>query len=461
MDTRKKWSIIKQVKGLGIGNACIVFMVGSLVAIWFMVVEKEIQRTNQELAPAYYEALHLKNELLEISIAETGAVQNSNIEQRVTALNNSQLASIKLTIHPQEISTGIDQLNALTDELEVLLEEQQSKSAKLISIALWMVIGGTFFATSLNLILGRLIGKSIQRSMSNLINRLSRSSGELDTSAIQVSDSNQHLAESNSLQASNIEEAASSIEEMTAQISTNADFVQSTETAMQQAGNKVDSGVITVEKLKEVIQKINQSSENSTKVLHTIEAIAFQTNLLALNAAVEAARAGDAGKGFAVVAEEVRNLAQRSAEAVKRTADFIYSSQQYSSEGATAAEEAVENLHSIKSSSEKMKNLMGELNHSSKEQTIAVGQINRLMNSMEDIVQSNAAMAEQTAGSAEELSAQAIELRSIITDCAKLLNGEKVEVFTSVTKTSKLGYEPVLQNRNTSFELSEKEILQF
>lgn len=470
MSKNHNWSIIKQVKGLGIGNAIIVFMVGSLVAVWFTVVQNEIQKTNQEIAPLYYEILSLKTELLEGG-NETTEVSKIKTIERLEALSKSEFISFNQRENLAVIYNNLqsDQnvefkyLDEVSNELKVTLDAQDSKSSRLISIALWKVIGGTIFATSLNLFLGLFIKKSIEKSMSNLIDRLSKSSIELDASAIQVSEANQHLAETNSMQAANIEEAVSSIEEMTSQVELNADNVLSTKGTMVKAVELVKSGVEVVERLKHVIERINQSSQNSTKVLNTIESIAFQTNLLALNAAVEAARAGDAGKGFAVVAEEVRSLAQRSAEAVKNTADMINASQQYSEEGAGAAEVAVNNLYEIRDSSKSMMTLMEELNNSSNQQTHAIQQINRLMNGMDNIVQSNAATAEETAGSAEELSAQAIELHAIIDDCAELLNGIKVEGYNSLDNAqTPVDFNPPYSNgKLENVTLEESELLQF
>jgi methyl-accepting chemotaxis protein len=327
MNIGNKWSIIRQVKGLGIGNAIIVFLVGSSVAVFFLMVENGIALSTEQYAPTYNESLSLQIEIQTFNrLDDTQTI--ASIKESIVMIGSATYLSEDerslLSILTSELDRGnpnSEVLKSNAEQLSLLLEEklieQQEKAASLIRLAFFVVVGGTITATSLNLVLGRLIGVSIRNSMRKMLDRLSKSSTELDSSAIQVSDANQHVAESNSLQASNIEEAASSVEEIASQITLNTENTNSTEQAMKDTEVKIDAGVKAVEDLKTVIEKIRTSSQNSTKVLNTIEGIAFQTNLLALNAAVEAARAGDAGKGFAVVAEEVRSLAQRSAEAAK------------------------------------------------------------------------------------------------------------------------------------------------
>ncbi len=453
MNFSKKWSIIKQVKGLGIGNAIIVCLVGSSVAIFFLMVEKEIAVATEEYAPVFDQSLVLQIEIQALKGAADG-YDLEKFEQSLSIISNAPylspterefLVALKEFTSNNEISDhDIDLLMStafeLSKSLESKLKAQQHKAAGLINLAFFVVVGGTILATSLNLILGRLIGVSIRKSMRKMLERLSKSSAELDSSAIQVSDANQHVAQSNSLQASNIEEAASSVEEISTQITMNTENTNSTELAMKDAENKIESGVKAVNDLKKVIEKIRTSAQDSTNVLNTIEGIAFQTNLLALNAAVEAARAGDAGKGFAVVAEEVRNLAQRSADAAKNTSDIIKQSQMYSEEGVTSAELTVETLQSISEVSNKISLMISEVNTSSNEQTLGIKQINRLMNGMEDVVQSNAAASEETAGSAEELSAMAIELHLIIDELAELVDGKGLEKKVETEKTDTINH---------------------
>ena len=173
----------------------------------------------------------------------------------------------------------------------------------------------------------------------------------------------------------------------------------------------------------EAIGKIKSSSDQTAKIIKTIDEIAFQTNLLALNAAVEAARAGDAGKGFAVVAEEVRNLAQRSAEAAKNTASLIEESQQNADNGVAVSRKWAGILTQIVESVQKLTQLIGEVSAASQEQSKGIEQIGTAVTQMDKLTQSNAANAEESASASEELAAQAKELGDMVQMLVGIVKG--------------------------------------
>lgn len=192
------------------------------------------------------------------------------------------------------------------------------------------------------------------------------------------------------------------------------------------ASGEAEKGNEAMGRMLSAIGDIKQSSDETAKIVKTIDEIAFQTNLLALNAAVEAARAGDAGKGFAVVAEEVRNLAQRSAEAARNTSDLIEGSRKRADNGVQVAEEVAGLLGSIVASFHKVSGLINEISAGSVEQAQGVEQINQAMSQLDNVTQGNASNAEQSAAASEELSAQAQKLNAVLADLQRIVGGQTV-----------------------------------
>lgn len=184
-----------------------------------------------------------------------------------------------------------------------------------------------------------------------------------------------------------------------------------------------DGGSASMVEMEKAMAGIKESSQRIGKIVKAIDEIAFQTNILALNAAVEAARAGEAGAGFAVVAEEVRNLAQRSAQSAKETASSIEDALQRSNNGVQISGQVSLSFREIVEKARQVDELVGEIARASTEQSQGVGQVTVAVSQMDKVTQSNAASAEESAAASEELTAQAEVMRESIHDLQTLVGG--------------------------------------
>lgn len=244
--------------------------------------------------------------------------------------------------------------------------------------------------------------------------QVSASAEQVNSAAVQISTGSQSLAQGSSEQASSLEQVSSSLQEISSMTKQSSNNAQEAKALSENARVSTEKGVDSMNRLSEAIDRIKDSSDETAKILKTIDEIAFQTNLLALNAAVEAARAGDAGKGFAVVAEEVRNLAQRSAEAAKNTADLIEGAVKNAENGVNLNQEVLGNLDEIKDQVNKVSTVMEEIATGSEQQNEAIDQITTGVDQLNKVTQQNAANSEESASASEELSSQAAELSSLV-----------------------------------------------
>jgi methyl-accepting chemotaxis protein len=250
--------------------------------------------------------------------------------------------------------------------------------------------------------------------LEDALGRVGEVTGEVSSASAEISSGSQKLAEGASAQASAIEEISASLEEMSSMTAQTADNAQQAKSLAGSAKESADKGDEQMARMKSAIDAIKSSSDQTAKIVKTIDEISFQTNMLALNAAVEAARAGDAGKGFAVVAEEVRSLAQRSAEAAKSTAELIEGSTVNVMNGVKITDEVQVILKEITDGAGKVMDLITEIAAASKEQSDGIGQINAGVDQMNRVTQENAANSEESSASAKELDSQVQHLMALI-----------------------------------------------
>jgi len=243
--------------------------------------------------------------------------------------------------------------------------------------------------------------------MSDTITNISQSATQVSAGSDQVSNSSQSLAQGATEQASAVEELAATINEISVSSKQTSASAEEALNNVAQAGAQVNASNEYVKQLNVAMQNISSSSEEISKIIATIENIAFQTNILALNAAVEAARAGTAGKGFAVVADEVRNLASKSDEAAKATKDLIENSITAVREGADVVNKVTDSLEQTTVLAGGVSKLMEQVTEAVENQTTAISQITEGIDQISAVVQTNSATSEECAAASEELSSQA------------------------------------------------------
>ena len=261
------------------------------------------------------------------------------------------------------------------------------------------------------------IKNAINTAVENLdesLTQVNAGAEQVTSASGQISSGSQALAQGASEQASSLEEVSSSLQEMASMTKQNAANAKEARSLTDGAKSGADKGAKSMARLSDAIDKIKASSDETAKIVKTIDEIAFQTNLLALNAAVEAARAGDAGKGFAVVAEEVRNLAMRSAEAAKNTARLIEEAVKNADGGVSINQEVLANLEEITTQVNRVSEVMAEIAAGSDQQSEGIEQITTAVEQMNQVTQQTAANAEESASAAEELSGQAEEMKSLV-----------------------------------------------
>ncbi len=336
------------------------------------------------------------------------AVQNLTVSLRGKAAVADAIAAGVLTVKP-ELASDKDLLGRAMDGM---VRSLKTKTALAEAIAAGDLTGTVTLASEQDT-----LGRALQTMMANLnriLGEVGNATEQVAAGANQIAEASQALSQGATEQAASLEEITSSMTQIGAQTKANADNAGQANQLARGARDAAEKGGAQMQAMVAAMTEINASSQQIAKIMKVIDDIAFQTNLLALNAAVEAARAGRHGKGFAVVADEVRNLAGRSAEAARETAEMIEVSNKKVEHGLTVAQDTAEAFKQIQSGIIRATDLVGEISAASNEQAQGVLQISQGLSQIDQVTQQNTASAEETASAAEELSGQAVNLKEMV-----------------------------------------------
>jgi methyl-accepting chemotaxis protein len=320
-----------------------------------------------------------------------------------------------------------DILLASVGELEKAMNQSTmdfaSEAVTSLEKAILIMIVGVSLALALSVILALFLTRGVTKPINLIISALSEGANEVDTASRELSVSSNTLAEGATENAASLEETSAALEQLSSMTKRNSDNAVEANSLMSQTTEAVTKAEESMSNVIQAMNHIAYSGNEISKIIKTIDEIAFQTNLLALNAAVEAARAGEAGAGFAVVADEVRNLAIRSAEAAKNTADLIATTISNIKSGSDMVNSTHENFLTVSGTSAKVAQLVSEVAEASKEQSLGINQISLAMSQMDKVTQSNAASSEEAASSASNLSNQADKLADEIKKISFIVYG--------------------------------------
>jgi methyl-accepting chemotaxis protein len=395
------------------------------------------------------------NAALNAALASKAEALKARIAQTLTVADQSLIKStdLKLTSQEyfQEFTNTIDsvyEFDALASQSLVnLLDARMAELRKALYLVLGVLIGSLLASLLLSLAvvrsittpvqealqlahavaqgdltatasvhgsneMGRLMQalKAMQQNLATVVNNVRLNAEGVATASAQIAQGNQDLSQRTEEQASALEQTAAAMEQLGSTVRHNADNAKQANRLAQGASIVAVKGGQVVGQVVEMMQVINDSSKKVADITGVIDAIAFQSNILALNAAVEAARAGEQGRGFAVVAGEVRNLAQRSADAAKEIRELITASVEGVEQGTALVGRAGTTMTEIVSSIQRVTDLMGEISAASIEQSTGVSQVGDAVSQMDRVTQQNAALVEESAAAAESLKGQARHL---------------------------------------------------
>lgn len=388
---------------------------------------QDLNKTGIEALTEFEKTIKTAEEKQAFNALQADLSRYISTRDKLFSLINEGKKDEAIALLQTEVSSQAEQLQKAFDQagygkIENARRDSEQNASR-ATWAVWFTVIVTLIGILAAVGFGIFLSLSITRPLNRVIAGLGEGADQVASASSQVSSASQNLAEGASEQAATVEETSSSTEELAAMTKQNAANANEAKVMMKEAGQIVEGANVQMQQMVGAIGEITKTSEETSRIIKTIDEIAFQTNLLALNAAVEAARAGEAGAGFAVVSEEVRNLAIRSAEAAKHTNDLIENTVKAVRRGSELTESTQEFFKKNVEIATKIGTLIDEIEAASSEQAKGISQINSAVNEMNKVVQNNASNAEETASAAEEMNAQAESMKNFVEDLTHVVGG--------------------------------------
>jgi methyl-accepting chemotaxis protein len=409
--SRRAWNAATTAIGLAIGGLLSVLVFGYFaVRAWIVAPIQQISATMNVLADRDFTA----------EVGDTGRRDEiGSMARAVQVFKDSGLRALELEDEAEKARTATESERLRVAEQERQRASEMAQATSGLATGLKHMSSGdlTFrlnepFASDFEAL--RSDFNAAVGQLADSLRAVSDATGSIDSGAREISGSASDLSKRTEQQAASLEETAAALDQITTNVANSSKRTEEARQLAAEANRSARRSGEVVSNAVEAMQRIEQSSEQISSIIGVIDEIAFQTNLLALNAGVEAARAGDAGKGFAVVAQEVRELAQRSAQAAKEIKELIRNSVDEVSTGVTLVRETGQVLKIIEGQVVSINAQLDAIATSAKEQAVGLTEVNTAVNQMDQVTQQNAAMVEESTAASNSLAAEVDRLRNIV-----------------------------------------------